>query len=114
MLLICRAALPLLATVTCADLLVPDSTRPRSTEPGVTAISGVGARVPRPDRATSMLGLSASVDSMVRVALRVPSVLGAKVTSTAQEASGARLEPHWLFTVKTSASLPLIDRKSVV
>src|SRR5690554_387936 len=82
--------------------------RPRSTEAGLTEISGVGARVPRPDRATSTLGVSASVDSMVRVALRAPSVLGAKVTFTAQDAEGSRPAEQLLVWVKTSASAPLM------
>src|SRR5690554_1888133 len=108
MLLICRAALPLLAMVTCADSLVPDRTRPSSTDSGDTEISGVGARVPRPDRATSMLGVSASVESMVRVALRVPSLFGARVSCNAEDASGVRQEAHRLYTLLTSASLPLM------
>src|SRR6266568_6593263 len=79
---------PLFRTKGTVALLVPCGTVPKENELGVRVMPPVGDEPPVPDRLTNC-GLPAALSATESVPLRVPAVVGVKVTLMAQLAPGA-------------------------
>ena len=89
MLLMVRAALPLLVSVTvCAALVVLTCWFPKLKLVGLRSTAGADAVVPEPLKATDC-GLPEALSMKVRLALRLPVAVGVKVTLMVQEAPAA-------------------------
>ena len=72
-----RSAVPILAMVTVSVLDESLSTSPKSSDIGVTSISGTGTATPVPDKDTLTVGSSASLLSISSVPLSGPIFVGA-------------------------------------
>ena len=84
MLWMVRAALPLLVSVTvCAELVVLTWWFPKLKLVGLRLTTGADAVVPEPLNATDC-GLPDALSVIVKLALRLPSAVGVKVTSMKQ------------------------------
>ena len=87
--LMVRAALPLFFSVTvCAELVVLTWWFPKLKLVGLRLTTGADAVVPEPLNATEC-GLPDALSVIAKLALRVPSAVGVKVTLMKQEAPAA-------------------------
>ena len=92
------AVLPFFRVAVCVPLLDPTFTLPKDREAGLT----LAPDVPRPDSAT----VCVPAESVkVRVAVRLPAVVGANTTFTVQLVDAARLVPQVLLKIRKSPAL---------
>ena len=95
-----EALLPFFRAVDSAELLPPKATLPNEREEGLV----LTLDVPVPESAT-VCGLLLAVSAKVRVAARLPVVVGANTTPAVQLAETARLGPQVLLEIWKSPGL---------
>ena len=94
-----------LVTVMDAGLLVePRVTLPKDKLPGAAVTLPVGPPVPRPERATCW-GLDGSLSVKVRFAVRIPEIVGTKITVVVQLEEAAKVEPQLFLLILKSPGL---------